>query len=110
MKNLELYVHIPFCYKKCAYCDFLSFSCDEKTQLAYADALIREIEFYGSKMRDYVVTTIFVGGGTPTWLDEDKMVEILDTIYTYFHMSGDVEITMECNPGTVTMEKLKKYR
>ena len=110
MKNLELYVHIPFCFKKCAYCDFLSFSCDEKTQLAYADALIREIEVYGPQMQDYFVSTIFVGGGTPTWLDEDKMVEILDAIYTYFNVSGDAEITMECNPGTVTMTKLEKYR
>ncbi|MBP3676874.1 MAG: oxygen-independent coproporphyrinogen III oxidase [Agathobacter sp.] len=110
MKNLELYVHIPFCYKKCAYCDFLSFSCDEKTQLAYAGALIREIEFYGPQMKEYFVTTIFVGGGTPTWLDEDKMVEILDTIYTYFNVSRDAEITLECNPGTVTASKLEKYR
>ena len=110
MKNLQIYVHIPFCFKKCAYCDFLSFSCDEKTQLEYADALIREIEFYGPQMKDYFVSTIFVGGGTPTWLDEDKMVEILDTIYTYFNVSADAEITMECNPGTVTMVKLEKYR
>lgn len=110
MKNLELYVHIPFCFKKCAYCDFLSFPCEEKTQISYADALIREIEFYGPKMKDYFVTTIFVGGGTPTWLDENKMVEILDTIYTYFNVSSDAEITMECNPGTVTASKLEKYR
>ena len=110
MKNLELYIHIPFCFKKCAYCDFLSFSCDEKTQFSYADALIREIEFYGQRMHNYLVTTIFVGGGTPTWLNEDKMVEILDTIYTYFNVSNGAEITMECNPGTVTAEKLAKYK
>lgn len=110
MKNLQIYVHIPFCFKKCDYCDFLSFPCDEKTQLAYADALIREIEFYSPQMKDYFVTTIFVGGGTPTWLDEDKMLEILDTIYTYFNVSRDAEITMECNPGTVTASKLEKYR
>ena len=110
MKNLELYVHIPFCFKKCAYCDFLSFPCDEKTQIEYADALIREIEFYGPQMKDYFVTTIFVGGGTPTWLNEDKMLEILDAIYTYFNVSRDAEITMECNPGTVTASKLEKYR
>ena len=110
MKNLELYLHIPFCFKKCAYCDFLSFSCDEKTQIAYADALIREIEFYGPQMQEYTVSTIFVGGGTPTWLDADKMAEILDAVYTYFNVSGDAEITMECNPGTVTMAKLETYR
>ncbi len=110
MKNLELYIHIPFCCKKCAYCDFLSFSSDEKTQMAYADALIREIEFYGPKMKEFLISTIFIGGGTPTWLDEDKMLEILDTIYAYFNISPEAEITMECNPGTVTPEKLKKYR
>lgn len=110
MKNLELYIHIPFCVKKCAYCDFLSFSCDERTQISYADALIREIEFYGPKMKDYLVSTIFIGGGTPTWLDENKMVEILDTIYTYFNISPEAEVTMECNPGTVTAGKWAKYR
>ena len=110
MKNLELYVHIPFCMKKCAYCDFLSFSCDERTQLAYADALMREIAFYGPKMKDYQVSTIFIGGGTPTWLNEDKMVEILDVLRTHFQISSDAEVTMECNPGTVTAEKLVKYR
>jgi len=110
VKNLELYIHIPFCFKKCDYCDFLSFSCDEKTQLEYADALIREIEFYGPQMQEYLVSTIFVGGGTPTWLDEDKMVEILDALYTYFNISQYAEVTMECNPGTVTEAKLEKYR
>lgn len=110
MKNLELYIHIPFCFKKCDYCDFLSFSCDEKTQLEYADALIREIEFYGPQMQEYLVSTIFVGGGTPTWLDADKMVEILDAIYTYFNVSQYTEVTMECNPGTVTEAKLEKYK
>ena len=110
MKNLELYIHIPFCMKKCAYCDFLSFPCDEKSQFAYADALIREIEYYGPKMKDYVVSTIFVGGGTPTWLDAEKMLEIFDAIYTYFQVSSEAEITMECNPGTVTLAKLNQYK
>lgn len=110
MKNLELYLHIPFCVKKCAYCDFLSFSCEKESQIAYADALIREIEFYGPKMKDFLVSTIFIGGGTPTWLDEDKMLEILDAVNTYFQISSEAEVTMECNPGTVTLEKLEKYR
>lgn len=110
MKNLELYIHIPFCMKKCAYCDFLSFPCDEKTQVAYADALIREIEYYGPKMKNYVVSTIFVGGGTPTWLNEEKMAEIFDAITTYFQVSNEAEITLECNPGTVTPAKLNLYK
>ena len=57
-----------------------------------------------------MVSTIFVGGGTPTWMDENKMIEILDIIYTYFNVSSDAEITMECNPGTVTTSKLEKYK
>lgn len=109
-KNLQLYIHIPFCVRKCSYCDFLSFSTDERTQLAYADALIREIEFYGPQMTQYTVNTIFIGGGTPTWLNEDKMVEILDAVYTYFNVSSEAEVSMECNPGTVTSAKLEKYR
>lgn len=110
MKNLELYVHIPFCVRKCSYCDFLSFSCDERTQLDYADALIREIKAYGPKMQDYLVSTIYIGGGTPSWLNENKLVEILHTIYACFKVSNDAEISMECNPGTVTASKLEKYR
>lgn len=110
MKNMELYVHIPFCVKKCKYCDFLSFSCDEKTQIAYADALLREIAFYGPKMREYEVSTIFIGGGTPTWLNEDKMIEILEAIYREFRISAHAEISMECNPGTVTASQLERYR
>ena len=110
MKNLELYIHIPFCVKKCAYCDFLSFSSNEKTQIAYADALIREIEFFGPKMQEFFVSTIFIGGGTPTWLVEAKMLEILDAIYTCFQVAPDAEVTMECNPGTVTFGQLEKYR
>ena len=109
-KKLQLYLHIPFCVKKCSYCDFLSFSVDEHIQLAYADALIREIEFYGPQMKDYTINTIYIGGGTPTWLNEDKMIEILDAIYTYFNVSPEAEVSMECNPGTVTSVKLEKYR
>lgn len=109
-KNLQLYIHIPFCVRKCSYCDFLSFSSDERTQISYADALIREIEFYGPQMSQYIVNTIYIGGGTPTWLNEDKMVEILDAIYTYFNVSSEAEVSMECNPGTVTSAKLEKYR
>lgn len=110
MKNLQIYVHIPFCVKKCNYCDFLSFSCDERTQLEYADALIREIEYYAPKYQDYMVNTIYIGGGTPSWLNEDKLVEILDAIYRNFMVFSDAEVSMECNPGTVTPAKLEKYR
>ena len=109
-KTLELYVHIPFCVKKCSYCDFLSFPADERTQGIYVEALLREIIYYGKLMREYSVTTIFIGGGTPSWLDETHMLRILDTIYSNFQVTREAEITMECNPGTLTQGKLQKYR
>ena len=109
-KNLELYLHIPFCVKKCAYCDFLSFSCDEQTQIDYADALIQEIKTYGLFMKEYTVSTVFIGGGTPSWLREDKMVEILEELKANFNILPEAEITMECNPGTMTLAKMVKYK
>lgn len=109
-KNLELYVHIPFCVKKCNYCDFLSFPCDEPTQQEYVSALIREIGFYGTSMRDYEVSTIYFGGGTPSWLEELQMLRILDALGEHFTISPDAEVTLECNPGTVTAGKLALYR
>lgn len=109
-KNLELYVHIPFCVKKCGYCDFLSFACDERTQQDYVKALIREINYYGPMMKDYEVSTVFVGGGTPSWLLEESMQDIFTALFCNFDIRPDAEITMECNPGTLTARKLLVYK
>lgn len=109
-KNLELYIHTPFCVKKCAYCDFLSFSCDERTQLDYVKALIREISYFGPVMKDYEVSTVFVGGGTPSWLTEDSMQDIFEALHKNFDIRTDAEITIECNPGTLTARKLLVYK
>lgn len=109
-KNLELYVHIPFCVKKCGYCDFLSFACDERTQQDYVKALIREINYYGPMMKDYEVSTVFVGGGTPSWLLEESMQDIFAALFCNFDIRPDAEITMECNPGTLTARKLLVYK
>ena len=109
-KNLELYIHIPFCVKKCGYCDFLSFTCDERTQQDYVKALIREINYYGPMMKDYEVSTVFVGGGTPSWLLEESMQDIFTALFGNFDIRPDAEITMECNPGTLTARKLLVYR
>ena len=65
---MELYIHIPFCVKKCDYCDFLSFAADEQTQRSYVAALQKELVFYGAKYKGRRITTIFIGGGTPSWL------------------------------------------
>ena len=109
-KNLELYVHIPFCVKKCAYCDFLSFPCDERTQQDYVKALIREINYYGPLMKEYEVSTVFVGGGTPSWLLEESMQDIFHALFANFDIRPDAEITVECNPGTLTSRKLLVYK
>lgn len=108
--ELELYLHIPFCVKKCNYCDFLSFSADEQIQREYAKALMREIEYYGSLMGERRVSTIYIGGGTPSWLDSDLLIRILDCVCRNFSVSQDAEISMECNPGTITREKMGDYR
>lgn len=109
-KNMELYIHIPFCVKKCQYCDFLSFPADESTQDAYVKALLAEIAYYGPKCRDYLVTTVYIGGGTPSWLREERMEQIMSAVHRYFILASDAEISIECNPGTVTDRKFAVYR
>ena len=107
---MELYIHIPFCVKKCDYCDFLSFAADEQTQKSYVAALQKELAFYGAKYKDRRITTIFIGGGTPSWLKGDYMQAIMETVYHYFSVEQDAEITIECNPGTITEHKFEVYR
>lgn len=109
-KELELYIHIPFCVKKCDYCDFLSFPADNRTQRRYVDAVQKEIIYYGALYPDRKITTIFIGGGTPSWLDEEEIVRILHTVREAFAVEHDAEITIECNPGTATAHKLVRYR
>lgn len=109
-KVMELYIHIPFCVKKCEYCDFLSFSADESTQNDYVYALLREIAYYGTKCREYLVTTIYIGGGTPSWLQEESISCIMSAVKSSFVVAPDAEVTIECNPGTVTDRKFAMYK
>lgn len=111
-KELELYVHIPFCVKKCAYCDFLSAPAGEKTREQYVDALIGEIGAYRDNevANNSVVTTIFFGGGTPSILEGSCVERAMVAIRSAFDVAADAEITIEANPGTVTKEKLETYR
>ena len=109
-KELELYIHIPFCVRKCNYCDFLSFTTDEDTQRQYVKALCKEIFYYGAHCRDYVVSTVYIGGGTPSWLWESDMAEIMDAVHKNFALLPDAEVSVECNPGTVTAQKFAVYR
>jgi len=100
-RNLGLYIHIPFCRTKCLYCDFCSFvSRDDRQREAYVCALLREIEARGTK--DYSVDTVYFGGGTPSLLSAEQIGRILGEIKESFNVSPDAEITLECNPMTVS--------
>lgn len=112
-KELELYIHIPFCVKKCAYCDFLSGPQDEESIEQYVFRLSDEIRAHGSNrelVSSHEVTSIFLGGGTPSILNVSQMQRIFETLKAIFMISQDAEITIEANPGTVTREKLLTYR
>lgn len=118
-KNVGLYIHIPFCKKKCEYCDFKSYSGKEELVDKYIKWLKYELKEVGKGNRlDYenkldklaIVKTIYIGGGTPSIIDEKYIREIMNTIKENYTLSDDVEITIEVNPGTVTENKLDVYR
>lgn len=108
-KELELYVHIPFCVKKCSYCDFLSAPATEQTKEAYMAALFAEIGGRAKDYKDRIVTSVFIGGGTPSLLSGDSIRQLMEHIREGFRLAPDAEITMEVNPGTVTTEKLTAF-
>jgi oxygen-independent coproporphyrinogen-3 oxidase len=110
MNGLEIYIHIPFCVKKCDYCDFLSAPADLETKEKYVEALINEIKLNKNKMSEYVVDTVFIGGGTPSLLEENQISKIMSVLKDNCNMSENPEITIECNPGTITESKLWKYK
>ncbi len=106
MKPYSLYIHIPFCISKCAYCDFLSFPSDEDTKQRYVDSLCYELQAYSLSQQESI-GTIFVGGGTPTSLSGKQLKQIFDCVFEYYHMTDDCEISIEINPKTLDQEKLE---
>ena len=108
--GMELYLHMPFCVRKCAYCDFLSFPTDQETQNLYTRRLREDIDAMGKKYGDIPVDTIFIGGGPPSVPDSALIVGIMEHVRKAFHVAEGAEISMEANPGTVTREKLTDYR
>ena len=110
MSDFELYIHIPFCMKKCDYCDFLSGVFDSNMQKRYTVALCQEITHMGGLLGHRRLSTIFIGGGTPSWLDEADMAAIMATVRKSFTLAPDCEITIECNPGTLSASKLSTYK
>ncbi len=110
-KKLGLYVHIPFCHAKCAYCDFYSQSgAGDELMQRYVDALLLQMEDYSAAAKDYVVDSVFIGGGTPTTLPTNMMGELINGINKRFNVAKNAEFTMEANPATVSQASLSKYR
>ncbi len=110
MKSLGLYFHIPFCPYRCHYCDFLSFANHEHMIPEYVSCLIRDLKFFLPDFRDYEIKTIFFGGGTPSLLRAEQIERILSAVYSYCHTAAEIEVTLESNPGTITLEKLSGYQ
>ena len=107
---ISLYLHIPFCVKKCQYCDFLSFpGCSLSRQAEYVDAMIQEIHAYREAAEDYEVKTIFLGGGTPSLLEKELVERLFHELYSVWRAAPETEITIEANPGTLSREKLIGY-
>ena len=110
IKPISLYVHIPFCETKCPYCDFNTYSGIESLIPTYIDALEYEIRLWGSILPiGQEVKTVFVGGGTPSYLPEDKLISVMEAIRDNFSVDPNVEITMEANPGDFDSLKLESY-
>ncbi len=108
-KELELYLHIPYCVKKCAYCDFLSGPGKEEDMLLYGKALCAEIRQQAAICKDAQVSSLFIGGGTPSVFPIKAMAEVMDTLYEAFSFAQNAELSIECNPGTLNEEKVKAY-
>lgn len=110
-RYVSLYVHIPFCAVKCKYCDFLSFDGESYgTMLRYVDCLCQEIKLYEPVAGDYVVRSVFIGGGTPSLLDESLITNIMAFIKRTFTLEKNAEVTIEANPGTLRHQKLHGYK
>lgn len=112
MKELGIYIHIPFCKQKCYYCDFVSYANKEEKIQEYIECLQKEIEMESEKYKneEYEITTIYIGGGTPSFIDASYIERIINTIKQNYKLYENPEITIEVNPGTINEEKIRKYK
>ena len=110
MRPLELYIHIPFCVKKCKYCDFLSGPSTAAQRESYVKSLCQDIRSYMELAKAYRVISIFIGGGTPSTLTAEQIQQIFKAVRETFYVEEHAEITIEMNPGTVDREKLLGYK
>ena len=110
MKPLSIYIHIPFCIQKCSYCDFLSAPADVRVQEEYLRSLQEEIHGSAGQYSDHEVRTIYIGGGTPSVVNQERLCGIVEGLRELFLIAPDAEISMEVNPGTVKEEALHRYQ
>jgi oxygen-independent coproporphyrinogen-3 oxidase len=112
MKTISLYIHIPFCKKKCLYCDFVSFENSQKNIEPYFSALYKEIKAYKTILyEEYSIDTIFIGGGTPNFVDVKYIEELMSILFDTFEINENAEISMEINPcGHISKDDFKRYK
>ena len=109
-KKLGVYIHIPFCEKKCDYCNFVSFCKNDEFKSKYVTYLLKEITFMSSQYKKYNIDTIFIGGGTPTCLNNGDILKIITQLKSCFDVDKKAEITVECNPNSLTIQKLDEFK
>ena len=110
LRELAIYVHIPFCDHKCIYCDFYSIITSDNIS-SFLQSLKKEIKYYaGNYAPGRIITSIFFGGGTPSLMQPEYLEQIISSIAENYNVSAETEITMETNPGTVDKDKLQRFR
>lgn len=109
-RDNEIYIHVPFCARKCSYCDFVSFAMNEDMHKKYFDALIKEIDLKAESVGKIPVGSCFIGGGTPSLVNEKYILSVLEAIDLRFSLNKASEITIEMNPNSASLEKIKAYK
>lgn len=110
MKNVGIYVHIPFCVSKCAYCNFYSLAGSDKLMPAYQSAVLKHIAEYSPQLDGYLIDTVYFGGGTPSYYGTGRLISIFSALKKHGHVLLDSEVTVEINPGSITKEDLIRLR
>lgn len=109
MKDLAIYIHIPFCRQKCKYCDFNSYAGKQEKIEEYIDALLNEILLQSGMTENYIVKSVYFGGGTPSFIESKEIERVVCALRESYNFSENIEMTIEANPGTVNEAKLAKY-
>lgn len=109
-KELSIYIHIPFCVRKCLYCDFLSTPASEEIRTRYTDRLMQEIQRESESYVNYKVKTIYIGGGTPSLLEPDQISRLMNALRENYLLDKNCEISMEVNPGTCSQDRADAWK